>query len=227
MPRTPRHFPLWRLLIVVLFVSNLAGWAAVLSWVSFSVGTPGQPPWIRYMWDGRVLSYYPLQPSGIAYRFDGRALRPIAGSPPFWSVHSPPSLRGALAVWWPVAVSGGLSVFLLAAACVPVLRLRMKQRVGAPRITISGGLVVIGVFAYWFWLRGMNDYWMQRGIPVMLLTLVAGYRLRRLAPRVNAGPATASGLMRVVAAGYLVAMLLAAAWLVSALVWKNVTSGRQ
>jgi hypothetical protein len=216
MPRAHRQVSLWRLMIAVLALANLAGLVSVLSWVSFFPGTAGQPPWTRYMWDGRVLecSVYLRQDLFVTYT------RPVLVP---WTVLAGPSLEGALYVWWPVVVSGGASLLVLGAARVPVVRRLTEKQVGLPRITIFGGMVVVGVVAYWFWLSGTNAYWILRGIAVLFLTLVAGHRWRRLALEMKAGPAAASGRVRLGVAGYSVVMLLAAVWLVAALVSESFT----
>jgi hypothetical protein len=193
MQRPHGQVPLWWLLISILVVMNAAALIAVFSWVSFSAGSPGHPA--RYMYDGSV-----------------RAFR---------GVIRPPSLLGALEVWWPVVVSGGVSLLVLAAGLVPAVQRLVAKPVRLPRMTIFRVMVIVGLVAFWLWLSGTNTYWILRGIPVLLLTLVAGYRRGRLTEEIKAEPAAASRWMRLGVTGYSVALLLGVFWVVCVLVWKT------
>jgi hypothetical protein len=225
MPLAHRRVTLWHLLIAILLMLHLAGWIVVLAWVSFSPGAPGEPP--HYIWDGSVVvdSMRPLIRSrgGSSY-FVRRTYVPAL---PVRTVLAPPSFLGALHVWWPVAVSGGACLLVLAATRVPALRRLMERQVSPPRITIFRGMVVVGLVAFSFWLSGMSAYWIVRGLLVLLLTFVAGYRRGRLKLKIKAEPAAANGWVRLGIGGYSIAVLLAAVWLACALVWESFTPGHQ
>jgi hypothetical protein len=205
MPRFRRGVSLGLLLIVILAVLNVAGLALALSWVSFPWQSPANPPWLRYRYDGSVLVLQPRFPPGT------------------WrvTVVEPPSLLGALKVWWPAAASGALTLLVAAAARAATVRRLMAQRIHFPRITMFRGMVLIGTIALWLWLSGTETYWIVCSFPVLLLMFISESRRSKLAREIKAAPSAASAWTRLLVAGYSVAVLLAICWVAAVVVWDN------
>ena len=201
----------WLLVAMLILWVNLAAIRAALEpkWTWLPTPVPGSVATsLCQLSDGSVVKY--------VYPWHGGRIGPI--------VVQAPSAIGLWQVWWPVAASVGFSLLVLGVARIVMRRLAV-QATRRTQIKTIHVMLVIGLISFGLWLIRFDVTWIITGAIVLLLMLVGGYRRASLANEIEIGERRAAAMSIAGRAGYSIAMLVAFAWIISALFWDSFRVG--
>jgi hypothetical protein len=162
--------------------------------------------WVSYEYDGSLIAYYSAR-----------------RDPSFANIVIPTTISGLIVYWSPLVAMLGVGLSAPVIALLPTLGrpLRVRIRIPRARLTLFRMMVVIGTASAWLWLGRFDPYTRIAGTVTFALMLYSGFRRSLLAKEYNTEGTPVTGVSRAVIAGYLFAILLALAWVISILVWDS------